>query len=100
MDHYLNNNSWFYYPNIKGKDVLLNITFSSSNENNHIIQHLIKDYNGELDTCNLGLHNRMVTIKNKYILELLSKIFYNNEYSDLEIFQEYIYLYNHQSLYF
>lgn len=100
MEQLLNNNSWIIYPTEKGQDVILTITFSTSDKYDKIIQTLIKKYGGELGTCKLGNHTRMITLKNLSIIELFSRVFSKNAQSTSEIYQEYMHLYNNQHVYF
>jgi len=81
MEQLLNNNSWIIYPTEKGQDVIMNITFSASEKYDNIIQYLIKKYGGELSTCKLGKHTRMITLKNISIIELFYKVFSKNTQS-------------------
>jgi hypothetical protein len=98
MEHYFNENSWIILPTKKGEDTIMSITFPNSNKYDRIIQTLINNYNGELSSCMIGIHNRMIVIKNIYILELLSNM--NIKDTTTELYKEYINLYNNQHVYF
>ena len=70
MEHYFNENSWIILPTKKGEDTIMSITFPNSNKYDRIIQTLINNYNGELSNCMIGIHNKMIVIKNIYICKV------------------------------
>jgi len=102
MEQLLNDNAWFIYPTNSNEVLMMTITFSNSPKNNNIINKLINNYLGELENCSIGNHTIMITIKNIYVLQLLSDVYSkdNIEYIKYPIYEDYMEIYKNQEKYF